>query len=40
MRIVQAAHGETHEMEKKMLFYKSTVDLINEKFGGINSVQD
>ena len=40
MRIVQAAHGETREMEKKMLFYKSTVDLINEKFGGINSVQD
>ena len=40
MAIVQAAHKETDEMEKKMEFYKSTVELINEKFGGIDSVGD
>lgn len=40
MRVVQAAHRETDEVEKKMEFYKSTVDLINEKFGGIDAVGD
>lgn len=38
MRIVQAAHKETHEVSKKMEFYKSTVELLNEKFGGINAI--
>ena len=40
MRVVQAAHKETDEVERKMEFYKSTVDLINEKFGGIDAVGD
>ena len=40
MRIVQAAHHETSEVEKKLAFFKSTVELINEKFGGIEAVED
>ena len=40
MRIVQAAHHETSEVEKKLAFFKSTVELINEKFGGIESIED
>ena len=40
MRIVQAAHHETSEVEKKMMFFKSTVELVNEKFGGIDSIEE
>ena len=40
MRIVQAAHREADEVSKKMEFYKSTVELINEKFGGIEAVEE
>ena len=40
MRIVQAAHHETSEVEKKMMFYKSTVELVNEKFGGIEAIEE
>ena len=40
MRIVQAAHHETSEVEKKMEFFKSTVELVNEKFGGIEAIEE
>ena len=34
------AHKETHEIEKKLEYYRSAVELINEKFGGINAIQE
>ena len=40
MRIVQAAHHETAQVEKKLEFFKSTVELINSKFGGIEAIED
>jgi len=34
------SHGETDEFKKKVGFYKEIVDLINDQFGGINSVKE
>ena len=40
MEVVRAAHKDVNDVTKTMEFYKSTVELINEKFGGINSIDE
>ena len=40
MEVVRAAHKEVDDVTKQMEFYQSQVNLINEKFGGINSIDE